>query len=132
MKFMWPVRAFWPLPPRPAVLPVPLAWPRPTRFFSFTPPPAGGVNLVNSFMSPLRLGLGRAALLFCHRAAAEGFESLARLGPLHQVRADVDHAADAGRVLHGAFAPDPGHPQSPHGGPGLRVGPPHAAGQLHL
>src|SRR6185295_14198692 len=30
---MLPVRAFWPLPPRPAVLPRPEPWPRPTRFF---------------------------------------------------------------------------------------------------
>src|SRR5207248_9353494 len=50
MKFMLPVRAFWPLPPRPAVLPVPLACPRPTLFFSFTPPPRGGVSLVSSFI----------------------------------------------------------------------------------
>src|SRR5438067_13059555 len=55
-KFMLPVRAFWPLPPRPAVLPWPLACPRPTRFFSFTPPPAGGVNLVSSFISHLHAG----------------------------------------------------------------------------
>src|SRR5471030_2258039 len=50
MKFMLPVRAFWPLLPRPAVLPVPDACPRPTRFFSFTPPPRGWVNLVSSFI----------------------------------------------------------------------------------
>src|SRR5450631_1049414 len=29
---MLPERAFWPLPPRPAVLPRPDPWPRPTRF----------------------------------------------------------------------------------------------------
>src|SRR5205814_8829902 len=51
MKFMLPVRAFWPLPPRPAVLPVPLACPRPTLFFSFTPPPRGGVSRVSSFIA---------------------------------------------------------------------------------
>ena len=31
-KCMLPERAFWPLPPRPAVLPRPEPWPRPTRF----------------------------------------------------------------------------------------------------
>src|SRR6478672_4871395 len=31
-KCMLPLRAFWPLPPRPAVLPRPEPWPRPTRF----------------------------------------------------------------------------------------------------
>src|SRR5947208_12631937 len=67
-KFMLPVRAFWPLPPRPAVLPWPLACPRPTRFFSFTPPPRGGVNRVNSFIvflrrSPCSLGASRLHLV---------------------------------------------------------------------
>src|SRR5438045_2033583 len=38
------------LPPRPAGLPRPLAWPRPTRFFSLTPPPRGGVSLLSSFI----------------------------------------------------------------------------------
>src|SRR6266545_4521115 len=33
-KCMLPERAFWPLPPRPAVLPRPEAWPRPTRFLA--------------------------------------------------------------------------------------------------
>src|SRR3954453_11278547 len=95
MKFMLPVRAFWPLPPRPAVLPSPLACPRPTRFFSFTPPPRGGVSLVSSFMSVLRLRLrGRGLLGLGARAAAEGLELLVRLGPLDQVRILVDHAAD--------------------------------------
>ena len=32
-KCMLPERAFWPLPPRPAVLPRPEPWPRPTRVF---------------------------------------------------------------------------------------------------
>src|SRR5258708_7055509 len=132
MKFMLPVRAFWPLPPRPAVLPVPLACPRPTRFFSFTPPPAGGVNLVNSFMSLLRPGLGRTALQFCHRAATEGLEWLLRLGPLDQVRDDVDHAADGRRVLQDAFAPDTGQTQPPQGRAVLLGVPAHAADQLHF
>src|SRR5436305_6080115 len=68
MKFMLPVRAFWPLPPRPAVLPSPLACPRPTLFFSFTPPPRGGVSLLSSFITSswretLPGKLARSALL---------------------------------------------------------------------
>src|SRR5690349_23459750 len=127
MKFMLPVRAFWPLPPRPAVLPVPLAWPRPTRFFSFTPPPGGGVSLVSSFISSLRgsprsLGLqglhcrtASTLLSLCsfragrllrlgQGAAAEGLEGLVGLRPFDQVRDLVDHAADRRGVLQDALA----------------------------
>src|ERR1700738_3777468 len=50
MSFLLRVGPLCPSPPRPAVLPVPLACPRPTLFFSFTPPPRGGVSLVSSFM----------------------------------------------------------------------------------
>src|SRR5207237_5255098 len=103
MKFMLPVRAFWPLPPRPAVLPSPLAWPRPTRFFSFTPPPAGGVNLVSSFISitsssaPRRRGGRGEKILFLNqkpprsprlRGALEALSGLLRLRALlHQLPA---------------------------------------------
>src|SRR5207248_11497147 len=140
MKFMLPVRAFWPLPPRPAVLPSPLAWPRPTRFFSFTPPPAGGVNLVSSFISHLlnyeprrREGakkpkffcfassrLRGKQLVFCRlrcgclarRAAAEGLECFLGLGPFHQIRDLVDHPADGLGVLQHALAAHPGEAQA--------------------
>src|SRR5207248_3628390 len=118
MKFMLPVRAFWPLPPRPAVLPVPLACPRPTLFFSFTPPPRGGVSLVSSFMSRISiLQINRRAvkaLSICflcggplglgEGAAAEGLECLGRFGPLDQVGHLVDHPADGGRVLEDPLA----------------------------
>src|SRR5207245_369527 len=47
-------------------LPVPLACPRPTRFFSFTPPPGGGVKRVSSFIcfSPRVTPLARPSLAY--------------------------------------------------------------------
>src|SRR5919206_4408841 len=64
-----PERAFWPLCPRPAVLPQPEPTPRPTRWRSLFEPGAGFSSF--SFM----LGLDA-----------------------HQMRDAVDHAADRGRV----------------------------------
>src|SRR4029079_1670723 len=44
-----PVRAFWPLTPRPAVLPLPEPMPRPTRMRAFREPARSAISL--SFMS---------------------------------------------------------------------------------
>src|SRR5205085_5680942 len=123
-KFMLPVRAFCPLPPRPAVLPVPLAWPRPTLFRSFTPPPRGGVNLLSSFMVFLltqrfaarRRSLRRVPLFLGAGSPAERLEGVGRLLHRDQVGDLRDHSADGGRVLEDALAADSRQPEAAHRG----------------
>src|SRR6266496_1834014 len=53
---MLPLRAFWPLPPRPAVLPRPEAWPRPTRVLGRLAP--FGAFKFDSVMKGLLLSRG--------------------------------------------------------------------------
>src|SRR5690349_9974929 len=65
-----PARAFWPLWPRPAVLPRPEPMPRPTRRRFFLEPAAGLMS----------------------------FSSMLLFLDLHQVAHPVDHSADGGRV----------------------------------
>src|SRR6266540_2735433 len=74
-KCMLPERAFWPLPPRPAVLPRPDAWPRPTRFLTRFAP-LGAFRFDRDMRGLL---LSRSARL--SRLAGAGLGLLARLPP---------------------------------------------------
>src|ERR1700733_10445623 len=77
-----PERAVWPLPPRPACLPLPEPMPRPTRMRDFDDP---GLSLISlSFMAA----------------------SLLAVDDAHQMRDFGDHAAIGGRV--GEARPAPG------------------------
>src|SRR3984957_20342672 len=76
-----PERAVWPLPPRPACLPLPEPMPRPTRMRDFDDP---GLSLISlSFMAA----------------------SLLAVDDAHQMRDFGDHAAIGGRVGEGRLAP---------------------------
>src|SRR6476469_662502 len=78
-----PARAFWPLTPRPAVLPLPEPMPRPTRIRPLVAPGLSRISL--SFMTPVSLlGLDHA-------------DEVAELG---------DHATHGRRVLEGRAAAD--------------------------
>src|SRR3954471_8549425 len=72
-----PLRAVWPLPPRPACLPLPEPMPRPTRIRSFTAPALSLMSL--SFTKAL----------------------LPSVDDAHEVLDLLDHAAHRGRVLQG-------------------------------
>src|SRR6266568_178533 len=106
-KCLFPERAFWPLPPRPAVLPRPEAWPRPTRVFRRFAPlgalrfesdmkglllPSGCADLTRRPADGgSGLGLGLASL------AADGRGSVHPL-PLDEVRNLPDHPKRLGGV----------------------------------
>src|ERR1700722_16943702 len=78
-----PERAVWPLPPRPACLPLPEPMPRPTRMRDFDDP---GLSLISlSFMAA----------------------SLLAVDDAHQMRDLGDHAAIGGRVGEARPPPDP-------------------------
>src|SRR5207253_1722704 len=110
MKFMLPVRAFWPLPPRPAVLPSPLAWPRPTRFFSFPPPPPGGVPLVRPHLGQL-LAAQASGLLGAAELAqpVQGrLHHVVRISRALRFRQDVPDAHGLEHRADAAAGDDPG------------------------
>src|SRR4051794_26799428 len=108
---MLPERAFWPLPPRPAVLPRPEPWPRPTRFLRCQLP--GGRRSVCREVVMIFVSLSYRLLLglrfFRAGSLAENF--LPRLGPFanRRVLGDVfardevldleDHPANRRGVL---------------------------------
>src|SRR5512137_2754663 len=100
-KCMLPVRAFWPLPPRPAVLPRPEAWPRPTRLRTLVAP-RGAFSWFSDDMSVpfYPMGAGRA-----RRGRSLGLAGLAahRRGGVH--------------TLPGHEVPDLA--DHPHGGRGV-------------
>src|SRR3954462_5260275 len=77
-----PVRAFWPLTPRPAVLPLPEPMPRPTRIRSFGAPSLSRMSL--SFMAPSLTPRG--------------------VFDAHEVLDLLDHAAHRGGVGQGRAA----------------------------
>src|SRR5215471_2771711 len=137
-KCMLPVRAFWPLPPRPAVLPRPEPWPRPTRFLRW-----------REFLgdrSWWRLNMvPRSVLTLCSPGASEIPKGdLARLAPLSRPRLLVanfltdevldleHHAANGRRVGQNAHLPHFPKTQAANGAPlGIR-GASKALDQLHL
>src|SRR5437867_13018396 len=91
-----PERDFWPLWPRPAVLPRPEPMPRPTRRRAFLLPAAG--LMVLSCMVRSRV---RAALPLSEQ--------------LHEVRHLVDHAAHGRRVLQLGDAVQAAQAEAAHG-----------------
>src|SRR5271154_6402075 len=93
-----PERAVWPLPPRPACLPLPEPMPRPTRMRALDDP---GLSLISfSFMAA----------------------SLLAVDDAHEMRDLGDHAAIGGRVDEARLAPDPIEAEAPERRP-LRAGP---------
>src|SRR5215470_16402282 len=124
---MLPVRAFWPLPPRPAVLPRPEPWPRPTRFLRW-----------REFLGALswwRLNMIPHSVLslFSLGAGAIPKDDLARLSPLPQLRLLVahfltdevldfeHHAANRRRIGQNAHLPHFPKTQAANGAPlGIR------------
>src|SRR5512144_2981632 len=89
-----PVRAVWPLPPRPPVLPLPEPMPRPIRRRDLRAP-----GLSESWLSLILDYLVMAGAAY--KAASVGcFDP-------HQVAYLVDHAADRGRILELAASPHP-------------------------
>ncbi len=120
-----PARAFWPLVPRPAVLPLPAAMPRPTRVFALCAPSAGRRSC--SFMpSPgrpdaARLFVGACARSLTHvsalarvlgaastrsRLSADFLVTAIQLLDGHEEPDLADHAAGRGVVGDGARAAD--------------------------
>src|SRR5271166_4612187 len=79
-----PERAVWPLPPRPACLPLPDPMPRPTRMRGFDDP-----------------GLSLTSLSFM------GQRSLPAVDDTHEMRDLGDHAAVGGCVDYARTASDP-------------------------
>src|SRR6266542_1335088 len=134
-KCMLPLRAFWPLPPRPAVLPRPEAWPRPTRVFGRLAP--FGAFKFDSDMKGLLLSRGsrvsrlRGARLRLARLPPDGRGSVHPL-PRDEVGDLRDHphrlrrvGQDLRRVV--LLQSEPGH----HG-PVLRGDSRESADELHL
>src|ERR1700724_843281 len=78
-----PERAVWPLPPRPACLPLPEPMPRPTRIRAFAEP-----------------GLSLTSLSFMARSSLT-------VDDAHEMRDLGDHAAVGGRVGDVRTATDP-------------------------
>src|SRR6476660_8267556 len=83
-----PVRAFWPLTPRPAVLPLPEPMPRPTRMRALREP-----------------GLSANSLSFM-------MFSSSLVDDPDEVRDLADHAAHGRRILQGLPAPNLVQPQA--------------------
>src|SRR6266498_2471991 len=132
---MLPLRAFWPLPPRPAVLPSPEAWPRPTRVFGRLAPL--GAFKFDRDMKGLLLSRGsrvsrlRGARLRLARLPPDGRGSVHPL-PRDEVGDLRDHphrlrrvGQDLRRVV--LLQSEPGH----HG-PVLRGDSRESADELHL
>src|SRR5574342_542028 len=90
-KCMLPVRAFCPLPPRPAVLPSPEACPRPTRVRRRLAP-RGALRWLNDIgtLLPFLTGLGGGRLAGGPPRGRRGIHAL----PGHEVRYLVDHPQD--------------------------------------
>src|SRR4051794_15744678 len=79
-----PVRDFWPLTPRPAVLPLPEPIPRPTRMRALRAPALSAISFSLIVLpSALEPPVGRSARF---------------LVDAHQVAHLVDHAAHLGRI----------------------------------
>src|SRR3954454_5451517 len=98
-----PERLFWPLWPRPAVLPMPEPMPRPTRRRALREPGAD-LRVFSSMMSE----------------------------HLHEVADLVDHAAHCGRVLQLGDRVHLAQAEAAHGGAMRFLGADGAAHQLHL
>src|SRR5476649_1433461 len=79
-----PLRDFWPLTPRPAVLPLPEPIPRPTRIRLLRAPSLSAI-LLSFIVLPFAPGPRKASVLLLYDA--------------HQVLHLVDHAAHRRRVL---------------------------------
>src|SRR3982751_5205246 len=92
-----PARDFWPLWPRPAVLPRPEPMPRPTRRRAFLLPSAGLIEF--SSMSSVLLSVARSSE---HR---------------HEVRDLVDHPAHGRGVFEGRLAIELAQAEAAHGRP---------------
>src|SRR5512139_506708 len=105
-----PARDFWPLWPRPAVLPRPEPMPRPTRRLACLAPVAGLIEL---------------SCICCS-------SSVGALQHLHQVGNLVDHAAHRGGVLQHALAVELAQAEAAHGVAVRGLAADRAADQLDL
>src|SRR5258708_33791115 len=101
-----PVRAVWPLPPRPPVLPFRDPMPRPTRMRPWRAPALSEISL--SFMAHFLYGAraSRPLLPSKERMRAGRPRSLPFLNHAHEMRDLGDHAPRRRRVLQFADATD--------------------------
>src|SRR5205823_4191930 len=101
-KCMLPERAFCPLPPRPAVLPSPEPWPRPTRFLScrewYGALSECRLLMVDSFSLALRGGLGARGVAVANvtRLAARDLRLFLHVDRGDQVLHREDHSPNLG------------------------------------
>src|SRR6476660_3183463 len=92
-----PERAVWPLPPRPAVLPLPEPMPRPTRMRFLREPALSAISLsfIVRFLYLSKHGPGRKAVAAFRDHAPDLF----LVDDADEMLNLCDHATDRGRIL---------------------------------
>ena len=94
-----PVRAFWPLTPRPAVLPLPDPMPRPTRMRAFREPGLSAISLSFMTLLPFLDHADEVADLVDHAAHGRGVLQRAPAADLVEAEADQRRRWIAGRRI---------------------------------